>query len=207
MMEDAVLIRKTLQGEMSAFEELVNRYEKQVYNLCLRMVNNREDAADLTQEAFLKAWRGLQFFKAEAAFSTWMYRLTTNVCIDFLRSRKRHDSISLTVEDEEHGEQELDVPDEAPLPEEQVLYSAQKEEISRAMAELDEESRMILTLRVVEDLSYEQIADVLDLKPGTVKSRLARARIKLKKLLEEKGNKTEAKPSKRKERGVDVRDM
>ena len=207
MTEDAVLIRQVLQGNPTAFEQLVARYEKQVYNLCLRMVNHREDAADLTQEAFVKAWRGLQFYKAEANFSTWLYRLTTNVCIDFLRSRKRHEALSLTMEEEEGGIQELEISDEAPLPEEQLLYGEQKAQIRAAMAQLDEEARTILALRVVEDLPYEQIAEVLDLKTGTVKSRLARARMKLKKILEEKGNKSVFSSSKRTERGVDAYDL
>ena len=94
-----------------------------------------------------------------------------------------------------------------PLPEEQLLYGEQKAQIRAAMAQLDEEARTILALRVVEDLPYEQIAEVLDLKTGTVKSRLARARMKLKKILEEKGNKSVFSSSKRTERGVDAYDL
>jgi len=205
--EETALIELVLQGNPQAFEKLVTAYEKQVYNLCLRMVNNREDAADLTQEAFLKAWRGLRFYKAEAAFSTWLYRLTTNVCIDFLRGQKRREASSLTVENEEDGVQEISVPDSNPQPEEQVLHREQAAQIREAMAQLDEESRAVLTLRVVEDLPYEQIAEVLDLKVGTVKSRLARARIKLKNILEYNGNKIKPKSSKQTERGVDAHDM
>ena len=201
------LIRKAKQGDMLAFGELILKHEKIVYNLALRMMNHSEDAQDIAQEVFLKAYRSLANFDERSAFSTWLYRLTTNVCIDFLRSRKRHDALSLTTEEEEDRIQELEISDEAPLPEEQLLYGEQKAQIRAAMAQLDEEARTILALRVVEDLPYEQIAEVLDLNTGTVKSRLARARMKLKKILEEKGNKSVFSSSKRTERGVDAYDL
>ena len=88
-MDEKKLIRNILSGDLDAFAELVEAYEKQVYNLCYRMCGNEEDAKDLTQEAFVKVWRGLEHYQFESAFSTWLYRLTSNVCIDFLRRRKR----------------------------------------------------------------------------------------------------------------------
>ena len=97
MTDEKVLIRQVLAGDQEAFAQLVTAYETQVYNLCLRMSGNPEDARDLAQEAFLKAWRGLQFYKFESSFSTWLYRLTSNVCIDFLRRQKRRPAVSLTV--------------------------------------------------------------------------------------------------------------
>ena len=201
MEQEMALIRRLQAGDQDAFAKLLETYEKSVYNLCLRMTGNREDAADLTQEAFLKVWRGAAQYQFESSFSTWLYRLTSNVCIDFLRSKKRRQTVSLTVEEEQDGAQELEIADSAPLPEEQVLHSETKREIAAAMEELEEDFRLILTLRLVENLSYEQIADAMDLKVGTVKSRLARARIKLKNILAKNGNIFSSSPSNLEERG------
>ena len=201
MEQEMAVIRRAQRGDTKAFEALLSAYEKPVYNLCLRMTGNAEDAADLTQEAFLKIWRGLENYKFESSFSTWVYRLTTNVSIDFLRGRKRRQTLSITVE-EEDGVAELEVPDPAPLPEEQLLLREKKAQIASAMNQLDEEARLILTLRILEDLSYEEIARVTGLKDGTVKSRLARARLKLKKILTESGNIVSGSSSKHTERGV-----
>lgn len=202
MTSEMALIRQVQQGNQDAFAQLLQIYEKPVYNLCLRMTGNAEDAADMTQEAFLKIWRGIEQYKFESSFSTWIYRLTSNVCIDFLRGKKRRQTVSITVEEDQDGSVELDVPDTAPLPEEQVLHRETQDEISKAMDLLDEEFRLILTLRIIEDLSYEEIAQVMDIKVGTVKSRLARARGKLKNILTESGNKEKMKASKQTERGV-----
>lgn len=199
MADEKNMILRVLDGDQDAFERLVKTYETQVYNLCLRMVGNQEDAKDLAQEAFLKAWRGLQFYKFESAFSTWLYRLTSNVCIDFLRRQKRRPVVSLTMQEDEEQAVELEIPDSAPQPEEQILYREQKTAIAAAMNQLEEEFRLVLTLRVIEDLPYEEIAEIMNLKIGTVKSRLARARMKLKSLLES-GNILEKETSKDTER-------
>lgn len=186
MSDEAKWIKRVLDGDDDAFSYLVEVYEDKVYRLCLRMCQDPEDARDLTQEAFVKAWRGLRFYRQEAAFSTWLYRLTGNVCLDFLRQKKRRPTVSLSSSDEEDVQWE--VPDLAPTPEEQIMEYSAKQTVADAMALLEEEFRMILTLRVVEELSYEEIGHILDLKPGTVKSRLARAREKLKKILLQNGN-------------------
>jgi RNA polymerase sigma-70 factor (ECF subfamily) len=202
MTDEKKLVRLAAQGDQEAFGQLVSTYEKQVYNLALRMVGNREDAADLTQEAFLRVWRGLDNYKADAAFSTWLYRLTSNVCIDFLRREKRRKTVSLTFLDEEQGEAvELSIPDPAAGPEQLAIETEHRETMAAAMGELDVEFRQILTMRVINGLSYDEIGDALDLKPGTVKSRLSRAREKLRKQLLKTGNKTDGNPSKNVERG------
>ena len=187
MTDEKAVIRQVLSGDTDAFSQLVTAYEKQVYNLCLRMVSGPEDAADLTQEAFVKAWQGLRFYKFEASFSTWLYRLTTNLCIDHLRRQKRRTTVSLTV-DGDDGVEELELPSPEPEPEDVVLERERRQALAEAMAQLDKQDRALLTLRVVEELSYEQIAEVLDIKVGTVKSRLARTRERLRKILQEDGN-------------------
>ena len=183
-MSEEQLIRRAQQGDNSAFEQLLLAHQKKVYNLCLRMAANPDDALDLSQEAFLRAWRSLGQYQFEASFSTWLFRLTSNVCIDFLRRKKRRQETSLTenYDDSDEGA-ELSLPDCAPLPEQQAITNETKIELARAMGQLAPDHREILQLRVVEDLPYEQIADILGVRVGTVKSRLARARLSLRKIL------------------------
>ena len=193
--DEKKLLKKAAAGSAEAFEQLVLTYQTPIYNLCLRMTGNPEDAADMTQESFLKAWRSLEGFHFESAFSTWLYRLASNTCLDFLRSVKRRKQFSLTMEDADGETQLLDLPDPAPTPEASLLSAEESALLAAAMRQLDPEQQRILTLRVVNDLSYTEIAAVLDIKEGTVKSRLARARENLRKKLLQLGNKTESKSS------------
>lgn len=183
-MSEEQLIRRAQQGDNGAFEELLLLHQKKVYNLCLRMSANPDDALDLSQEAFLRAWRSLGQYQFEASFSTWLFRLTSNICIDFLRRKKRRQETSLTesYDDSDEGA-ELAVPDAQPGPEQQAMTNETKIELARAMEQLSPEHREILQLRVIEDLQYEQIADILGVRVGTVKSRLARARLSFRKIL------------------------
>ena len=183
-MSEEQLIRRAQQGDNGAFEELLLLHQKKVYNLCLRMSANPDDALDLSQEAFLRAWRSLGQYQFEASFSTWLFRLTSNICIDFLRRKKRRQETSLTESYDDSNEgAELSVPDAQPGPEQQAMTNETKIELARAMEQLSPEHREILQLRVIEDLQYEQIADILGVRVGTVKSRLARARLALRKIL------------------------
>lgn len=186
-MQDELLIRRAQRGDADAFEQLLLEHQKNVYNLCYRMAGNPDDAMDLSQETFLRAWRCLDQYQFASAFSTWLYRLCSNICIDFLRRRRRHQTVPLTFEDADGEEQTYAVPDAQPLPEEQVELKLTRETLAAAMAQLLPEHRAVLQLRVVNEMSYEQIADVLDIQIGTVKSRLSRARNQLKKILE-RGN-------------------
>ena len=183
-MSEEQLIRRAQQGDNGAFEELLLLHQKKVYNLCLRMSANPDDALDLSQEAFLRAWRSLGQYQFEASFSTWLFRLTSNICIDFLRRKKRRQETSLTesYDDSDEGA-ELSVPDAQPGPEQQAMTNETKIELARAMEQLSPKHREILQLRVIEDLQYEQIADILGVRVGTVKSRLARARLSFRKIL------------------------
>ena len=186
-MQDELLIRRAQRGDADSFEQLLLEHQKNVYNLCYRMAGNPDDAMDLSQETFLRAWRCLDQYQFASAFSTWLYRLCSNICIDFLRRRRRQQTVPLTFEDADGEEQTYAVPDAQPLPEEQVELKLTRETLAAAMAQLLPEHRAVLQLRVVNEMSYEQIADVLDIQIGTVKSRLSRARNQLKKILE-RGN-------------------
>ena len=177
------MIRLAADGDMAAFEQLVTTHQPAIYRLALRMTGNPEDAADMTQEAFLRAWRGLGSFQADSSLSTWLFRLTSNVCIDFLRAARRHLVVPISGLDADGEEYTLDAPDPAKLPE---------EELRAAMDLLAPEQRLILSLRVENDLSYTDIAAVLGVREGTVKSRLARARDQLRKKLSQSGNKAAA---------------
>lgn len=192
-MDEKKEIKRAIAGDDRAFEALVVRYQTAVYNLCLRMTGNPDDAADVTQEAFLKAWRSLSGFQFESAFSTWLYRLTSNACLDFLRAKKRHAAVSLTTDDDEA--QIMDIADPTPTPENMILSQEDNQTVAAAMAALEPEHRQILTLRVIQELSYSEIAQILGLKEGTVKSRIARARDNLRKKLLQSGNKAKTKSS------------
>lgn len=187
-MEDRELVERARAGDAAAFEELVLKYQQRVYNLTLRMTGNEEDAFDLSQEAFLKAWKGLETFHFESAFSTWLYRLTSNACLDFLRAQKRRRTVSLTAEDDDGEEVQIEITDPAPNPEQAALAAEDRRMLASALDALDDEAREIITLRVIDDLSYDRIAEVLGIREGTVKSRLSRAREKLRKKLLQIGN-------------------
>ena len=183
-MQDDILIRRAAAKDESAFEQLMLLHQRPVYNICYRMAGNADDALDLSQEVFLKLWRTLEQYQFDAAFSTWLFRLTQNVCIDFLRRKKRQQHVSLTFSGDEDEGKELSVPDPEPLPEERVIFNEKQAAIRAAMNALPVDFREILQLRVVQELPYEQIAQIMDLPVGTVKSRLARARLQLKKRLD-----------------------
>ena len=175
------LIRKAKQGDMQAFEELILKHEKIVYNVALRMMNHSEDARDISQEVFLKAYRSLANFDERSQFSTWLYRITHNTCIDEMRKRKGKQSYSLEAElENEEGSMQRQIAYEGDTPEESLLREEQKSEILRALDTLSEEHKAAIILRDVKGLSYEEIAEILELSLGTVKSRISRARNHLK---------------------------
>lgn len=186
--EEYALVQRIQSGDSDAFAVLMDEYQKQVYHLALRTVGNPEDAADMTQEAFLRAYRAIGSFRGDSKLSVWLYRLTQNVCIDFLRSKGRKPTVSLTVENEADEVQELDVADDRFDPEEQYQRKALRDAVRRGLMALPEEYREILILREINGLSYAEIGERLQLEEGTVKSRLFRARKKLCEFLQRDGN-------------------
>ena len=183
-----MIVRKVLQGDVNAFEKLVTEYEKAVYAIAQRMTGNPEDAADMTQETFIKAYNSLGSFRGDSKFSVWLYRIANNVCLDFLRSRSRKPTVSLSVEDDEGEETQLDVADESQSPELLLERGLTRDAVRRGRDTLPPDYKQILLLREIQGLSYEEIASALGIDLGTVKSRIFRARKKLCTFLIEDGN-------------------
>lgn len=177
-MDEKDLIEAAGKGDEGAFEHLVRTYEKTVYNLCLRMIGDRDEAFDLSQETFIKAWHGIGLFQFDSKFSTWLCRIATNTCIDHLRKEKKKRVVSLNLMQEE-SPSELEIRDDSMDPALLAERAADHAMVQQAFRLLPKDDRVILSLRAIEDMSYQEIGDVLDLKPGTVKSRIARARGKI----------------------------
>lgn len=186
--QEAAIVRKVLGGDANAFETLVLEYEKNVYNIALRMTGNSEDAADMTQEAFIKAYNSLQSFRGDSKFSVWLYRIVSNVCLDFLRSKNRRPTVSLSVEDDDGEDAQLDVADESQSPELLLDRKLTRDSVRRGLDSLPPDYRQILLLREIQGLSYDEIAQALSLEVGTVKSRIFRARKRLCTFLTDDGN-------------------
>lgn len=181
------IIEKVLGGDANAFEELVLRYEKTVYNLALRMVGDRDDDFDMTQEAFIKAYGSLSSFRGDSKFSVWIYRITTNVCLDFLRSKSRKQQVSLTVSDDDEDAQ-LDIPDPKADPEQQLIKKISMQSVEEGLKTLPDKQRQILVMRELGGMSYAEIGKALSIEEGTVKSRIFRARKRLCIFLLDSGN-------------------
>ena len=184
-MDDKHILAQARRGELDAFEELVRRYEKRVYAIALRSAGSPEDAADLTQDVFLRAWRSIESFRGDSGFSTWLFRITMNICVDHARHRQTQPQTMALTNDED---EERPIHDTAPTPEEYLDNSELGRELATALDEVSEEHRRIVLLRDVSGMSYTEIAEILEISEGTVKSRLARARIALRKVLLKRGN-------------------
>jgi RNA polymerase sigma-70 factor (ECF subfamily) len=171
---DEDLVRRAVAGETAAFGVLVERHQRRVYNLALRMTGREEDARDVTQEAFITALRKLSSFRGDAAFTTWMHRVTVNACYDLLRKRSRSPLLD-RVDDHE--------PEPPPAPD-HAYTSDLSIDVQRALLAVPEDYRAVMILHDVQDLPYEEVAEIVGVPVGTVKSRLHRGRIALARALE-----------------------
>ena len=176
------LIERASGGDPSAFNQLMAAHEKRMYAVALRMFANREDAQDCLQEAMLRVYRAIGGFKGQSSFSTWVYRITMNTCLDEMRRKKNKQAASL----DGLLDQGWSPADESSMPEKQAVKSELRREIQSAIRDLPEDMRSAVVLRDIQGMAYDEIAQVLDVNVGTVKSRISRAREKLRGKLKEK---------------------
>lgn len=188
MSREKALVQQAKAGDRDAFAALVSAYESKIYNLALRYLGNREDAMDASQEVFLRVFRFLPGFQEESGFSTWIYRIGVNVCKDMLTKRTRRNEQSIEIADEEEESRTVEIADSRYDPEQLVEGRELRTILAEAIGELPEQQREMILLRDIQGLSYEEIAKVLSIESGTVKSRLSRARENLRKKLLQNGN-------------------
>jgi len=184
--EDRALVRRVQRGDASAFNDLILKYEKIVFNFAYRLTQNYDDANDVAQDAFIRAYNAINSFRGDAAFSTWIFRITTNVFLDERKRRRAHPQQSL----DEYASQEeqregMQVEDPGPTPEDIVTEKDRQRILAEAVQSLPQYQRTMVVLYHQQQKSYEEIAEIMELPIGTVKSRLNRARIALKEKLQE----------------------
>jgi len=178
-MEDVALWKAAQRGDMRAFEELVARHRDKVYARAFSMIRNEEDAIDLSQEAWVKAWQRLKQFQGDSSFLTWMTRIVINLCLDKLRKQKRERAESIESLEEESGGVERQMPTVTINPTERLERSELRQRIDKALGQLSYEHRTVLILHEFEDLEYKEIAKRMQCSIGTVMSRLFYARRKM----------------------------
>ena len=186
--EEARLVREIRAGDGDAFETLVRENQTRVHNLALRMTGSEEDAQDIAQETFLKAWRTMGKYRGECSLGSWLYRIASNLSIDLLRKNKRQQREKIvSLEDNGEDGRTLELPDLREEPQTILEREENRRAVWACLEKLPEEQRLILVLRDVNGLSYEEIGASMGLEMGTVKSRIFRAREKLANLLLDRG--------------------
>ncbi len=181
-------VKRAKKGDIDAFEAIVKAYEKKIYNLALRYVNSNEDACDISQEIFIRIYKKISSFKEESSFSTWVYRVAVNACIDHIRKNKKNNTISLHKDNDDEDDEQIEIADTSYSPE--IVYDKieLRESIKKAFNYLSEEHRQVIILRDINGFNYDDIGRILDISEGTVKSRIFRAREKLCRILSQDGN-------------------
>lgn len=183
--DDAAIVARCLDGDQRAYQELLHRYRRSVYSITYRMIGHREEARDLAQEVFIRAFRSLHRYDPTRPFSSWIFKITSNLCIDYYR-KKRLQTVS--IHDTYEGEDErprIELVDPGPGPDDQFLSGAERDRLDVLLHSLPPRYRVVVLLRHKEDMSYEEIADELEIPIGTVKARLHRAHRLLRTKLEE----------------------
>jgi len=184
--DNSELIKKAIEGDEAAYRNLLENYRGALYNLLFKMVRNKEETEDLVQEAFMKAFKALPSFNEEYAFSTWLYKIAINNCIDHMRKKKlKTYSINKPVQSKD-GELDREFPDTSMSPDKSILSEERSNIIESAIDELPENYKTAIIMRHSEEKSYEEISQILNIPLGTVKARIFRAREMLKKKLKDK---------------------
>jgi len=183
---EKALIEKCKQGDIEAFEILIDEYQSKILNYCFRMLNHRSDAEDAAQEVFVKVYRFIGSYSGQSSFSTWLYKVASNVCRDYLRKHRRPDRQTMSLqqvnsEGEEYG---LSIEDATYAPYNSVQQTEAQRVLAQALDQISPEHKTVIVLRDIQGLSYEEIGKIIGAAPGTVKSRINRARLQLQKLLE-----------------------
>lgn len=184
--EDDKLVAAAVEGDENAYAQLVDKYKRALFFHIAKMVREREQIEDLVQESFMKAFGNLKSYNTDYAFSTWLYRIATNHSIDYLRKRKLQ---TLSIDDSrktKDGELEMQLPDESSVTDREIIRKQRQNIIHNAIDELPEKYREVIRMRHMEEKSYQEIADLLDLPLGTVKAHIFRAREMLYKSLKDK---------------------
>ncbi len=185
-MTEKELVRQSKAGNLDCFEELICAHQQKVYNIALRMLGNEQDAFDVSQEVFIKVYKNLNGFQENASFSTWVYRIATNTCLDFLRKAKeRKKDISMDAQIAfDDGEASFQLEDTSADIEEAILRKERMQVLYRAIDQLRDEHKKMIVLRELQGMSYQEIAEITGMNLGTVKSKMNRARLALKNALE-----------------------
>lgn len=182
--KEITLIKRSQMGDIDAFEALISDNTRFVYNIALKMLKNKEDAEDISQEALIKVYKNIDSFNMESSFRTWMYRIVVNTCLDHMRKNKvtvlSIDKPIIT----EHNEFQVEIEDNSFSPEELFERKENQKLIIHALNQLDDSFKAAIILRDINDFSYEEIADILTCNLGTVKSRISRGRQKLREIIE-----------------------
>ena len=169
-------IKQVKKGDQNAFGEIVELYKNNVFQLCYRMLGNRHEAEDVAQEAFIRAYVNINRFKPELKFSTWLYRIATNLCIDRMRKKKPDYSLDAEVAGTDGLTMYSQIASDEPLPEAELESLELQETIQKEILKLPEKYRTVIVLKYIEELSLNEISDILDLPLGTVKTRIHRGR-------------------------------
>lgn len=184
-MTDEFTLRRAQKGDAQAFEQLVTPHEQMLWRVCWHYTHHQEDAADCLQETMLKAWRAIKSYRGECSLSSWLYRIASTVCLDFLRKQKR---LPQTESADDLAEEGFSPVDESPTPDEAILNAESADSIRAAIDSLPGDMRTVIILYALQGLPYEEIADTMNTSVGTVKSRLNRARQKIAKFLADGNN-------------------
>ncbi|MFJ5716802.1 RNA polymerase sigma factor SigW [Neobacillus sp. NPDC093127] len=177
-------IKQVIKGDQDAFGEIVEIYKNSVYQLCFRMLGNRHEAEDMAQEAFIRAYVNIHTFNQDLKFSTWLFRIATNLCIDRIRKKKPDYYLDAEVAGTEGLTMYSQIPDKTPLPENEVESLELHETIQMEILKLPEKYRSAIVLKYIEELSLNEISEILDLPLGTVKTRIHRGREALRQQLQ-----------------------
>ncbi len=180
---EKTLIKNAKNGDTDAFEQLILGCKGKAYNIALKYMKNQEDALDVLQESFIKIFRHLNKFHEESKFDTWVYRIVVNTCNDMLRKNSHYaKDVHIYQKNGDGREEMMDFVDTEPTPEESILYKEGFSQIEKCLERLNQEHREIIILRDIQEMTYEEICHILDCNIGTVKSRLSRARMKLREI-------------------------